>query len=77
MEELVILELPVALLLYGIALFLCIFDWFYRATGGVLTLISTATAACATAYALIMGAELWECATVLLVFLLLNTGVRE
>ena len=77
MEELVTLELPVALLLYGLAVFLCIFDRIYRETGGVLTLASTATAVCATVYALVMGAGLWECATVLLVFLLLNSEVGE
>lgn len=77
MEESVIITLPAALLLYGIALFLRIYDKVYRSTGGVFTLLSAAAAACATAYALIMGAGPWECATVLLVFLLLNTGVRE
>lgn len=77
MEESVILSLPVALLLYGIALFLCLFDRIYKATNGLFTLLSTAVAVGATAYALIMGATLWECCTVLLVFLLLNMGVKE
>lgn len=77
--ESVILQQPLvlALVLYGAALFLVLFDRAYRATKGVFTLISTALAAIATAYSLLMGAALWECATVLLVFLLLNMGVKE
>lgn len=77
--ESVILQQPLvlALILYGAALFLVLFDRAYRATKGVFTLISTALAAVATAYSLLMGAALWECATVLLVFLLLNMGVKE
>ena len=77
MAESVILQLPVALVLYGIALALCLFDRHYKATNGILTLISTAAAVGATAYALVMGAALTECATVLMVFLLLNMGVKE
>ena len=77
--ESVILQQPLALslILYGAALFLALFDRAYRATKGVFTLISTALAAVATAYSLLMGAGLWECATVLLVFLLLNMEVKE
>lgn len=73
----VILSLPLALVLYGAALFFVLFDRAYKATRGVFTLISTALAAVATAYSLLMGATMWECATVLLVFLLLNMGVKE
>ena len=69
--------LVMSLLVYGIALALLLFDRTYRATKGVFTLISTALVVLATAYSLIMGASLWECATVLLVFLLLNMGVKE
>ena len=77
--ESVILQQPLALslILYGAALFLVLFDRRYRATKGVFTLISTALAAIATAYSLLMGAALWECAAVLLVFLLLNMEVKE
>ena len=67
--------LVMSLLVYGIALALLLFERTYRATKGVFTLISTALVVLATAYSLIMGASLWECATVLLVFLLLNTEV--
>lgn len=77
--ESVILQQPLvmSLVLYGIAIALLLFDRTYRATKGVFTLISTALAALATGYSLLMGASMWECVTVLLVFLLLNMGVKE
>ena len=75
--ESVILQSPLALLLYGIALFLNLFDRHYKMTRGVMTLVSTAVCVAATAYALVMGASMFECAAVLLAFLLLNMGVRE
>ncbi len=71
----VILTSPLALVLYGAALFFCLFDRQYRGTKGCFTILSALLALGATAYALILGAGLWECATVLLVFLLLNMGV--
>jgi len=69
--------LVMALLLYGIALALLLFDRTYRATKGLFTLISTGLTVLATAYSLLMGATMWECVTVLLIFLLLNMGVKE
>lgn len=77
--ESIILQKPLvlALVLYGISLALLLFDRKHRATKGIFTLISTALTALATAYSLIRGASMWECATVLLVFLLLNMGVKE
>ena len=75
--ESVILDSPLALFLYGAALFLNLFDRHYRASKGWLTVASAFLAVGATAYALLLGADLRECATVLLVFLLLNMGVRE
>lgn len=77
MGESVILSLPLAVVLYGAALFFCLFDRVYRATKGVFTLISAAVAILATAYCILMGAALWEGAAALTVFLLLNMGVRE
>lgn len=73
----VILQTPLALVLYGIALALCLFDRHYKASKGILTLASTALAVGATVYALLMGAPLVECATVLMVFMLANMGVKE
>ena len=77
--ESVILQEPLILsiLLYGFALFFQLFDRQHRATRGIFTLISTVLAVMATAYSLIMGAGLWECATVMMVFLLLNMGGKE
>ncbi|MCI9366687.1 MAG: hypothetical protein HFF19_00185 [Oscillospiraceae bacterium] len=75
MAESVILQLPMALLLYGAALFFCLFERRYRATRGVFLLLSAALALGASAYALIGGAGLWETAAALLPFLLLNLGV--
>lgn len=73
----VMFQSPLVLFLYGIALFLNLFDRHYRASKGWMTVASAFFAVGATAYALIIGASLWECAMVLLVFLLLNMGVRE
>lgn len=75
MAESVILQLPLALILYGAALFFCLFERRYRATRGVFFLLSAALALGASAYALFWGAALWETATAMLVFLLLNMGV--
>ena len=75
MVESVILDLPLALLLYGAALFFCLFERRYRATRGVFFLLSAALALGASAYALVRGASLWETAAVLLIYLLLNMGV--
>ena len=77
MGEWTILTLPIALLLNGAALFFCLFERFYRAAHGIFTMISALLSILAAACSLIMGAELWECAGVLLVFLLLNMGVGE
>jgi hypothetical protein len=73
----VILQLPLAMMLYGLALALFLFDRTHKATNGIITLISTAVAVVGTVYALLMGAPLTECATVLMVFMLLNMGVKE
>lgn len=75
--ESVILRSPLALLLYGAALFLCLYDRVYKATGWWFSALSAVLAIAASAYSLILGASLWETATVLLVFLLLNMGVEK
>lgn len=77
MDSSVILTLPLALILYGAALFLCLFERRYRATNGRLFLLSTAIAVLSAGYSLLMGASLWECSTVLTIFFLLNAGVKE
>lgn len=73
----VIFQSPLALFLYGAALFLNLFDRHYRTGRGYLTLVAAFLAVGATAYALVLGAGLRECVTVLLVFLLLNMEVKE
>lgn len=77
MGESVILQLPVAIVLYAVALFLNLFDRHYQDSKGLLTVASAFFSVTATAYSLINGASFWEAATVLLVFLLMNMGVRE
>lgn len=73
----VIFQSPFALFLYAVALFLNLFDRHYRVSRGYLTIASAFIAVGATAYALVIGASLRECAGVLTVFLLLNMEVRE
>lgn len=73
----VILQSPLALIVYGAALFLNLFDRHYRTGKGWMMIVSAFLAVGATAYALVIGASLRECAAVLLVFLLLNMEVRE
>ena len=75
--ESVILQSPLALILYGLALFLNLFDRHYKMTRGVMTMVSAAVCVAATVYALVIGAALFECAAVVLVFLLVNMGVKE
>ena len=73
----VIFSSPLVLILYGVGLFLNLFDRHYKASRGWMTLVAAFFAVGASAYALILGASLRECAGVLTVFLLLNMGVRE
>ena len=75
MVESVILDLPLALLLYGAALFFCLFERRYRATRGVFFLLSAALALGAPAASLVRGASRWATAAVLLISLLLDMGV--
>ena len=75
--ESVILQSPLALLLYGAALFLNLFDRHYQASKGILTVISAAVCVGTTVCALDLGASVYECATVVLVFLLVNMGVEK
>ena len=75
--ESVILSSPLTIFLYGAALFLNLFDRHYQMTKGLLTVISAAVCLAATVCAIRIGTSLWECATFLLIFLLLNMGVKE
>lgn len=73
--ESVIFQQP--LVLYAAAMLLHLVDRFYRKSRGIFTFFSTALVCLATAYSLVLGASMWECATVVLVFLVMNMGVRE
>lgn len=74
MGESTILNTPILLLFFGIALGLCLFDRVYRNTRGWFTLCSAALAVGTAAYALILGAGMGETVTVLLLFLRMNLG---
>lgn len=75
MEKWVILQHPALLLVYGAALFFHFFDRKY--TKAVFPFLTAALAIGATAFLLLYGAQLYEAAGILLVFLLLNMGVDE
>lgn len=71
MSESVIFNSPILLVLYGISLALVLFNMKNR-TGAVLTYVSSALTVCSSAYALLLGANLWETAIVIVIFLLIN-----
>lgn len=72
MGESTILNTPILLMLFSIALGLCLFDKVYRNTKGWFTLASAVLAVGTTAYALLLGAGMEEAATVQLLFLWLT-----
>ena len=72
MGELLISEHPVLLLLYGVALFLCLFDKYHGSTHGRFSLISALLAVITCAYAILLGVGTQEVLVVLLLFLCLN-----
>lgn len=71
MSEIIILNSPLLLLLYGLALALNLFD-LVKKTGMVLPVLSACLVVGTSAYALLLGAGLYEVATVIIAFLLLN-----
>ena len=71
MSESVIFNSPILLVLYGIALALVLFNLKNR-TGAVLTYVSAALVVGTSAYAILLGASLWETAIVIVIFLLIN-----
>lgn len=72
--ESVIFSSTLLLVLYGIAIILCVFDLIKRASGYVFPVISAVIFTGTTIYALILGAGYEEVGIVTLVFLLLNAG---
>ena len=71
MTESTILNSPVLLLLFGAALFLCLFDKLRKATKGWASILSGVLVVGNAAYALILGAGAGEVLTALLLFLCL------
>lgn len=69
--ESVILSTPILWAGYLIAFVLCILGFFKRVTF-ILPLISAAAVVGITAYALMLGASLYEAAIIFLIFLFLN-----
>ena len=70
--ESIIIHSPLLLILYGVALALNIVALKIKATGYVLPLLSAAIVAGASAFALLLGAQLLEILAVVLVFLIVN-----
>ena len=76
MSEITLLQVPAALLLCGVALFLCLFDRARQASRGWITLLAAALALGGVGLDLLYGADLREGAFLLMGFLLLNWEVR-
>ena len=68
---------PGLLLLFGIALLLCLLERKWAATRGVFYYLSGALAIVAAAFLFLNGGSLWEAAAWLTAFLLLMMGVGE
>ena len=72
MENSVIFNQPLLLILLGIALFISVFDIKKRASGYFLPLLSILITLGMLAYAILLGASLYETATVLMLFAAVN-----
>lgn len=72
MENSVIFNQPLLLILLGIALLLGVFDIKKRASGYILPLLSILITLGTLAYAILLGASLYETATVLMLFAAVN-----
>ncbi len=74
--ESIIFSTPLLLILYGVALFLSIFDLFRRASGYLFSILSALLFTGATCYALLLGASYEEAGLVTLVFLALHLAAH-
>lgn len=72
MEECIIFKEPILLILFGVALALCIYDKKYHASKGWFTIIESVLVVGTLAYAILLGAVWSEIIIVLLLFLSLN-----
>jgi len=68
----VIFSEPIVWICYGAALFCCVFDLIKKSSGIILPVLSVAFSAAASVCALLLGATLYEVATVILILLSLN-----
>lgn len=75
MTESVIFNSPVLIAGYSIALFFCVFDLFKHSSGYVFPILSAVSCVATTIAALMLGAELYEVASVIMIFLALNLSV--
>lgn len=72
MENSVIFNSPILILLLITALFLCVFDMEKRASGYVLPLLSILITIGTLTYAMLLGATMYEVATVFILFASVN-----
>ena len=72
MENSIIFNQPLLLILLGIALFLSVFDARKRASGYLFPLFSVLLVLGTLTYATLLGATLYETATVLMLFAAVN-----
>lgn len=78
MGNLIIINSPLILVLYGIALALVLFELFTKLTGYVLPIIAFMIVIGTTIYSLLIGAQLFEVAIYVMIFLLINLfGARR
>lgn len=71
----VILSSPLLLVLYDVAMLICIFDLIKRVTGYIFPILSAVIFVATTVYAILLGAGYVEVSIVVLIFLALNLGV--
>lgn len=78
MGNIIIINSPLILVLYGIALALVLFELFTKLTGYVLPIIAFMIVIGTTIYSLLIGAQLFEVAIYVMIFLLINLfGARR
>ena len=74
MSGLTFLDQPAALLLYGAALFLALYDRAHSRPRGLMTILAAAAALLAAGLAIVGGTGLWEAAALLMAFVLITLG---
>ena len=72
MTEFTIINNPIILILYSIALCLCVLEVVKKFTGYILQIISAVIVIATSAYAIFWGVNFYEVGCVLIIFLILN-----